>query len=382
MGFWYLFYGIIWIVFTIALFFTENQNKYMFYISIFVVWFIGAFRFNIGTDYYTYVTWYDTWDMYTHGAKEINEIEPGFYYLVNFLNAIGVHYQALFVVYETIILFFLYKGLNYFLSENWLRFAVFAMFVFFPSTGGHWWDMNGIRQAAAISISFLGMKYLVEDKLLKFMLIFLVAMMFHYSSLLIILMILFKRKIIPFKVVFLLLIVGFTSNALGITAGFAMSIIGNMAALIGRYEAAVLAADAGTASFSIVAFFLVVLYYFAKQIMKNEINPLVYNGASIYILLRVYMSFGVEGSILSSVVHRFEAYFLYLYLTFLAMAMGRFVKKQSNKYMAKMCISLMIFCFCILGLYNIYMENVNGAFKIINSPSDANIKYQFNFDLF
>ena len=253
---------------------------------------------------------------------------------------------------------------------------MFVLWFFYPTNGGHWWDMNAIRQAAAISIMFWGMKYLAQDKTAKFLCVMILALSFHFSSIIIGFMYWLNKKKIPFYIVCILLVVGFLFNALGLTASIVMSVLGIAIDFVGKYESALTFIDSGTMSFSIMALMLTFIYYIVNIIIKKDVLPIVYNGAAIYILLRVYMSFGIEGSILAFVVHRFETYFLFFYLLMIAMAMRKLLLFKKCNKMLRIVMDGVMLGFCILGLLSIYNYNVNGTLGL------DNINYEFNFELF
>lgn len=381
MEFWYGLYIMLWLFFCIAIYVKENQQKKILYIMIAVVWFIGSFRLNIGTDYATYSLWYDTWSYYDGGTVEIGTVEPGFWVIVTILNALNFKSQMMFFTFESLTILFICKGLKYYIPDSKVLMSAFLLYVVFPTNGGHWWDLNVIRQALAISICFWGTKYLCENNIKIFILTVFFAMMFHYSAILILALLLCRKKL-SLRMVYILLASGFVFNATGITHKGVMFVLSYMSLLTGKYTVDYATIDAGGLAFSVMAFIYVVMYLGANMVIHNRISTIIHNGAAIYIILRVYTSFGIEDSILGTVVHRFEAYFMFFYLILLAYAMKFFILTQKNRIFAKGCLLIFMLLFCVvLGMQPIKSAK-NDIMSIIGSPSSANIQYEFNFDFF
>ena len=106
------------------------------------------------------------------------------------------------------------------------------------------------------------------------------------------------------------------------------------------------------------------------------------NGASIYILLRVYMSFGVEGSVLATVVHRFETYFMPFFLLLIVMAMIRFIKECKTRWQAILVTSMVFISFIILALNTVYVQQNDVMASMAEGASAGNLEYRMSFDLF
>ena len=152
--------------------------------------------------------------------------------------------------------------------------------------------------------------------------------------------------------------------------------------IVGMYEYASLIAIGGTASFSITAFYFSFLYILAVSYLKaKNIPQLIMNGASIYIWLRVYMSFGIEGSVLSTVVHRFETYFMPFFLLLIVMAMIRFIKECKVRWQAILVTSMVFISFIIMALNTVYVQQNDVMAKLAEGASSGNVEYRMSFDL-
>lgn len=386
MEFWICFYCLVLFFVIMALYDRKNSKLYL-HLSVLTIWFIGAFRWNIGTDYYQYEIWYDTWEMYKDGSVNLGEIEPAFYLICTLLHFLNLNSQALFVVYESIIVLFLYKGLRFYVKYDTAILMALFLFVVYPTSGGHWSSMNIIRQAAAVSISFWATRYLCEKNYKKFLLGTALSISFHYSSIFVTLLILFCERNIHKVFLLLILLMGFLLNWFGITGSIVMQIIKYMAGFVGKYEEYVLNGMIGGESFSITAFMLVVIYFIVLKINSRPLTRksfVIVNGAALYLVLRVYTSFGLEGSFIGTILHRFEIFFVFFYLIFIIKGLRAFISKQRNKIIANATVILFMLLWAGWGVYGLDKEmedaKLNGD-SYFDNPSKGNISYQFNFDI-
>lgn len=383
MEFWLLFFGSIWFIYISSIMVKSSQQRYIAYIYFLFIWFIGAFRKDIGTDYSAYENMYNIWPIHVHNSYFFDaDIEPTFSFIVACLQEFDFHSQMLFVVYETIILMFLYLSVRKYFHQSFCILAFILLYVAFPTNGGYWWGLNVMRQAAAISISFYASSFLDEKKLAKSIMIFALACMFHYSAIIVVLLFLFPKKISVY-VVFILLILGFLFNFTGINAQIIMQCASLISSLLGKYEYSSFIAVWGTASFSVTAAYFSFLYIVSiYYITPKAISPLMMNGSSIYILLRVYMSFGVEDSVLSTVVHRFETYFLPFFLLLLVQAIFKCITELTCRWKAIVVTSIVYVSFIVIAIHTLNAQHTELITNINGGASVGNVIYKMSFDLF
>lgn len=373
MEFWIVFFCSSLFIYLISIKIEPVYQKYIAFAYIFFIWFIGAFRKNIGTDYSTYEYMYDIWLV-------DENIEPTFSFIVAVLHELDFHSQMLFVVYESIIVLFLYLGAKRYLWHSFGTFIFMLLYVVFPTDGGYWWDLNCIRQAAAISVVFYGSSFLNKKKYVIFSILLILTCMFHYSAIIFLVLPFLDKGKISFKFVFALLALGFVFNATGITARIVMECAAIVTNFVGKYEYDVFTAISGTASFSITAGYFSFLYIASVYYLRRKNIPiLIMNGASIYILLRVYMSFGIEDSLFRHVVHRFEAYFVPFFLLLMVMAMVHLIRELRSRWQAVLITSMVFVCFIVMSINMVYGQQ-NGSMSV-SVPSLGNVEYKMSFDL-
>lgn len=132
---------------------------------------LGGIRYDVGTDYmYTY---YPNFYKILAGSKEYSEF--GFYLINKFIQLFTTDVTWLFILtsflYSILILNVIIKySKNYFVS----MVVLFLSCIYFFS-------LNNVRQAIAAAILLNGIPYIIEKKFIKFLILILLASIFHYS---------------------------------------------------------------------------------------------------------------------------------------------------------------------------------------------------------
>lgn len=157
-------------------------------------------------------------------AVQASRLEPG-YLIINYVLS---HLGCSFNIFQVVITLFIYFSLGraiYHYSEN----IALSCFLFFAS-GEFFGTMNTTRMWLAIAILLFSIRFIQERKPLKFIVIVLLAMMFHYTALIfIILYPLCTTKIDSFK--------SFALIALSVVAGlFAVNILTVITSRLGMYQ--------------------------------------------------------------------------------------------------------------------------------------------------
>jgi hypothetical protein len=150
------------------------------------MWFLATFREGIGYDYQSYI---DIFEQVRTGGQSLGSvfsnlinggIEPGFYLLNRFLSLFVTSSVVMYGVYSFLMLapvaYFIYR----YSKDVWLSTWIYVTVTFFYTI------MNFVRQGMAVSIILLGYKFLREKKTIPFLLIVLLATMFHKTALIMI----------------------------------------------------------------------------------------------------------------------------------------------------------------------------------------------------
>lgn len=143
-------------------------------ISLLFIVVLCGLRYNVGTDYESYVS---IFDKITIDGFVI--IEPGYYLLNELFKNISNGQVYVFFICTLITYVILYLTL---LRENILFLGLFFSFTF----GFVFLSNNIIRQALVIPLFFYSIKYIYEKRIINYWLCIIVCSLFHYSAILLI----------------------------------------------------------------------------------------------------------------------------------------------------------------------------------------------------
>jgi hypothetical protein len=202
------------ILFSSIVDFTSKKNRimYLYFIGIFFIFFIG-FRGKTGADTGNYINSFNNrtgtilnWKNQENTAYK----EQGFYYLSALLKSISDNASFYFFVISCMTMLPLLKSIRFYCVFPILGFNVyFSRFLFFR-------DMNQIRAALAIAIVIYALRYLINNKPHKYIIIILIAISFHRSIIIALLFLLIYKIKISFRICLLVLII---STIIGVKLG-------------------------------------------------------------------------------------------------------------------------------------------------------------------
>jgi hypothetical protein len=168
-------YFIFFIVLTffafIQIFNTKDKeiSTFIFIILAFLLWLSLGLRWQCLTDWNAY------YNFFVYGRKFSLSIEPGFVYLTETIKFVFNNYTFyLFVIYFFILYFFLKKIIK---SSEFFLVGLLYFYVNF------YFNLGGIRQIMALSITFYALKYIEEKNALKFYITLIIASLFHFTAL-------------------------------------------------------------------------------------------------------------------------------------------------------------------------------------------------------
>lgn len=363
----------------IALSFRQYTKKIV-YINLFILWLLASFRYMIGADYAQYMNWY----IYGVESNPLlqEDLEASFVILVSGLNEIGCSFQSVFIFYETISLVFFYKGLRFYIKDELSQLIALVLYCFIYS--GFWYSMNNIRAVAAIGVLFWGSKFIVEKKIVKFFLAILMAFVLHHSTAFFLLA--YTANYITVKNKFVIVagsilisgIIGYNQLFIGIVL-FMMNFLSDYGDKYASFLVAMNGKWAVSFDMIIIVTTLLIGTLF-KRLNCGEKNQLCYKLSFLYCVLFIIMNIQFDSAILTDVFSRISKYFFFFYLVFLTNLIDILSKKISPSY-----IIIVMACLCY-GLefnYFIYKVDIDPIAKaMLNSLSQGNIDYEFNFSLF
>lgn len=388
MEFWWVFFGISVFMIPFVYLLPAKYKDIGVYTYLLFVILVSGFRDNIGTDfgaYQEFFTLYGSHEFFY--AMEANaQLEPAIAFLIPFLERLGGAYQSFFMVYAIITFLGFYYGAKNFFRGNYLGILlVLLLYITYNSTGGFWWGMNGVRQAAAMSIVFAFSSCLYRGEKKKFILAVCLASLFHYSSLVFLpayffCQISFRKKWVLFAVIF--------SSVLtlsGLSKDIVLGILSFGLGILGRYEGALLLITEGGKSFSYMSFIYMAMYLFAFYTVKDitgRREQTFFNMATVFIVMRILTSFSLGGESIQYILHRFEVYYLPFFFVFFTEALTLTARRFKPEICGWILVSFFIAAMSFLNVINI--ARVGGIRDYPLEPSDMviNVEYQPNFKLF
>ena len=147
------------------------RDKHLFYIIAFMMTMISALRFETGRDWENYISYFDDCLIEVDGV-----FEPGYSLLNKLFRSITDNYyimQALCSVFSCSIIY------SSIVKKS--RYPLFSLFIYF-SMFYLTMEMAVVRQSIAMAIICLGISFIRKRQLMPWILIILLAMQFHITS--------------------------------------------------------------------------------------------------------------------------------------------------------------------------------------------------------
>lgn len=145
------------------------------FIALLLIAFIVGFRYEVGVDWEGYKTDFEFIKARPHLHFTDQYMEPGFFYINKIIADWGLSYEWMFFTVALLTWYF------FFISVPKYLLPLFIFFLFVDEY--FFWGMNGVRQFAAMSIWLVAIKYIINKNLLKYILLMVIASLFHRSAL-------------------------------------------------------------------------------------------------------------------------------------------------------------------------------------------------------
>jgi hypothetical protein len=152
---------------------SKHISKFFYFLCAMLLTLISGLRLDVGTDYQNYLYLFN---LIENGQLSVSE--PGLVYLYKFSNYLGFGSYGVFFVFSFIVA----VGFTKFLSDFCGRKGGVAIFLFFTLSMFYFASFNLIRQYAAVSVILYGFKYILEKRFLVYLIYVGIAMLFHYSA--------------------------------------------------------------------------------------------------------------------------------------------------------------------------------------------------------
>lgn len=232
-------------------------------LGLFLILMVGATRFEIGYDYFNYVSFYSEYIP--------DYIEPIFRISILLMNYLGFNYEFYFFIYSAVTILVLFYAI---VKYTHYRNTALLLFVLIP--GLYLNSFSIIRQSIALSFFFLAVYYLVsEPRLFKFWFFSLVSVGFHYPAAIVILFVYVLRfilsKELSLKEYLIILILSFIIYKINL-ASFALSLLGGKYSLYASFVQPV-----SLLKIIVSNLFILLLLAFKKQYIKSEVDVFILN---------------------------------------------------------------------------------------------------------
>lgn len=150
----------------------NNKNNYVFIVCMLILFLFAGMRGNGAGDYFTYKKYAA---LITDIPALMNKnfpMEVGFRLISFVVNKLSLDIQFVITIMNAISLSCIYVFIKRYSPDK-----IFSLFLFLPMF--MLFDMHAARTAVALSIGSLGLKYVLEKKIIPFVLIILLASCFH-----------------------------------------------------------------------------------------------------------------------------------------------------------------------------------------------------------
>lgn len=281
---------------------TSTQARFKFFgyltaLSICYMIIFGGLRYEVGADWESYKSLFEqlnTWQSVLAAREEIL-----FSILMFGTRSISENFS--FFVF---VAFFVSFGLKYSIIKRYSP-DIFLSLVIYMYTVLMIYDLNGLRQGLAISILFQAIPFTIERKPIKFVIILIIASMFHISALIFAPFYLLGKIKLSNKQIFYILapliLLGHLFGIIVQSSNFFQSFLA-----VERFlHYSIYTTDQyqnlengflNTALLQRLFVFLSFLYYYDRIQVKEEIKCLLRNGYFISILIFIVFSFSSEFS--------------------------------------------------------------------------------------
>ncbi|MEH6514605.1 MAG: EpsG family protein [Maribacter arcticus] len=337
--------------------FTVNKNKMLIFLSLTLMIVVAGLRYNTGRDYENYKFLYEEAPTFVESIAI--DMEVGYSALVDILNSNDLKVWSFFTICA-----FLTYALLFYSFNNYHQLLYLGIF-FYITYGFYFYSFNGVRQAVAMSFLAVGAKYIVEKKIVKYIIVIVLGGLMHKSLFVFLPFYFFIDKIkLDVKIWYVLFFISLILHFIPITDLFDLSFFTNLisdsevdysgyAENLNDDEGQSGQLSLGYLTRVVIGFFIL---YFYKRITNLDKDYIVYyNFALIGILL--YNAF-------SHVLFMSRINYYFLFFSIFALS---FIIAYLNKSRKQLTINIIMAFFVALYCYGIFIgENGVSPYQFIS----------------
>ena len=347
-----------------------SYKKFIPLVVIFVFTFLGMFRYEIGTDYDWYVI------LFNQVTLNDEYPEPSFLIIVEILRYFHMSYQSLFLVYELLIMTFLWLGIRRYTKDTEIKMLILALFLCLQ----YFFSLTGIRQALSMVLVFWGYQYCLERKLLKYLLVVFIATAFHYSAIITLVLYWIPKRVCSWTFYAVIFLGSFIAFKFNIILSLLSTVL-NILHVEGRYLGYITDKDSVnmTGLYMMSQFILFSISRLAILKFKSEYKS-VLNIWFLGIIGHFLFSFSLP---ITRLTKYFE-YFLILIMPYTIQYLNTMFQLQVKEKLYNFKWGYIVLVFFMLAFLRGTAEIPHDYYTHWDNPYPAgmNIEYDFNFKIF
>lgn len=175
------------------------KKKTLLQFSFFFLFLVAAFRFEFGADYTSYYSFYNKFLLKKY--EELTFLEIGYRWLNILISSMKLDFNILLSVISFVNLYFFYRFMIFINIKRSFYWIIF--FTYISLYNLYFYHLSMIRQSIAIYIFLFSFQYIYKKEIKKYIIIILLATLFHKSA--IILLPIYYINRINFKIKYICL---------------------------------------------------------------------------------------------------------------------------------------------------------------------------------
>ena len=341
----------------------EIYNRPFLLLSILIYTIIIGCRYDVGIDWLGYKTTLE--ELIRTGAPD-RDIEYGYFLIMKIVDILRLHYVFLFIFIA-----FLQIGFIYLRAKDFNKVFPFLL-IFFFTMGNFIYCLNIMRQMIAFSIIFYGTKFIVNKNIKAWLIICILAILFHKTAILCLPFYFFNKNFFKNRLILVLVLVSiyllfkyFIAEKTDVLLGISNILFNretSIESLYSQNREGMIHDGSGLFDLAEVFFYSIMLYHYHEsgKCYKKKGFYLFFNLTSIGIILFPLVSFNI---LLDRIIYYFGAF---KFVTFGFYA-HYFIFVRKNIYLNIIGIFIIIAYFLtfLMAIYN--CSNQCSPFQFIGS---------------
>jgi len=188
MSFYIFIFSLCVLLFLFNLTIREEQRKYLEFFTLFILCITSGTRYELGgTDYFIYETTYNSMPALHQFFSQLEALnvfsfEIGYLFVNSLFKTLGISFYGFTLIHSFVFYFCLYYGLKRYTHYFGLLIIVFLYKLFFYNT------FISMRQSITIALFFVLLRFIEEEKPIKYYIGTLFAVLFHNGAYLLLLL--------------------------------------------------------------------------------------------------------------------------------------------------------------------------------------------------